>query len=267
MKRELEIIAGPCAGESIGQIEKTIAAAKIRGIETVRASLWKPRTRPGGFEGLGLAGLELLGMIADAGLVPATEVMRPGDAERIAEEIVGKHGGRVLWWTGARTGVGQLIGDIALVARGEEKVRLMIKNPMEKDKEHWLGMVEYAVEGCGDPSRVMICHRGFAPRDALIRNPPDIEMALEVRGDLDKRFGMSMPLIVDPSHICGRSDLVKLVVNESLKTGGVDGFIIEVHPEPERARTDSNQQITWEQFDQIMADLPIRRTIEAGVAV
>ena len=262
MNKEMLLIIGPCAAESPEQIETTILEAQRRGISHIRASLWKPRTRPGGFEGLGLKGLGLLEMIADHGLTPATEVISPQDAEAVVNNIVGKKGKRVLIWTGARTGVGLIIKAIAKTIEGEPRAGIMVKNPMEQDTAHWMGMMEYAAEGCQNPAQIWMCHRGFWQENGPLRNPPDINMALCIRENLRQRLGVVVPLIFDPSHVSGRSDSIKRVTKETIRkgrhdlNGGVNGLIIEVHPNPAEALTDRAQQLSWFQFDNLAVRVP-----------
>ncbi|MEK7532900.1 MAG: hypothetical protein AAB542_00540 [Patescibacteria group bacterium] len=270
IERSLQIIAGPCAAESRGQMLATAEAALSRGIDTVRMSLWKPRTRPG-FEGIGNRGIPIFLEIAAMGIRPATEVLLPKQAEAVLNGTIGKDSNaRVLLWLGSRNQNHLIQRDIGSVVANNPRVQLMIKNQVWKDRAHWEGIVEHVVAGGASPDQLLLCHRGFGPPSARLRNPPDMKLALEVKDAITKAHGRDVPLILDPSHIAGKSPENVMRVAFKLsgqrlavdgRTLGIDGMIIETHPNPETAQTDKNQQLSWHQLDGLLARLSKRGAV------
>jgi chorismate mutase len=261
IERPLQIIAGPCAAESREQMLATAGAARSRGIDTVRMSLWKPRTRPG-FEGIGSRGIPIFLEIAAMGLRPATEVLLPKQAEDVLNGTVGRDSNaRVLLWLGSRNQNHLIQRDIGSVVANNPRVQLMIKNQVWKDKAHWEGVVEHVVAGGASSDQLLLCHRGFGPPSKRLRNPPDMKLALEVKDAVSKAHGRDVPLILDPSHIAGKSpeNVMRIAFRLSGsqltvdgKTRGIDGMLIETHPNPETAKTDKNQQLSWSQLDGLL---------------
>ncbi len=261
IERPLQIIAGPCAAESREQMLQTAEAARARGVDTVRMSLWKPRTRPG-FEGIGNRGIPTFLEIAAMGIRPATEVLFPRQAEDVLNGTVGRDSNaRVLLWLGSRNQNHVIQRDIGSVVAKEPRVSLMIKNQVWKDRAHWEGIIEHVVAGGASPDQLLLCHRGFGPPSARFRNPPDMKLALEVKGAVSKTHGRDIPLILDPSHIAGKSpeNVMRTAINLSGKrillgdsSLGIDGMIIETHPNPATAQTDKNQQLSWSQLDVLL---------------
>lgn len=264
---ELHIISGPCAAESREQVLFTAQEALSRNIQTVRLSLWKPRTKPG-FEGIGEAGIPLLFEVAQMGLRPATEVLFPKHAEAVLNGVIGKNGHtEVLIWLGSRNQNHPIQHDIGTVVAGEPRVKLMIKNQMWKDRGHWEGIVDHVLSGGASPNQLLLCHRGFAPAADGLRNPPDINMALQVKRDLSRKLGVPIPMIADPSHIAGGSpdNVMRMALQLAAHTlpieediVRIDGLLIEVHPNPTVAATDRDQQLRWDQLDVLLSQLKRR---------
>jgi len=245
MPNKRTIIVGPCAAESEEQISLSIKETKKRGLRYLRVSLWKPRTKPGGFDGLKEEGIDLLKRTAREGLVPATEVMLPRHAEEILKKIPEE---KVLFWIGARNQNHFLQKEIARIVMQSKNAHLLLKNQPWPKKDHWAGTIGHIEETGIDQERLILCHRGFSPlkSDARgYRNPPDYEMAVEI-----KRM-TGLPMIIDPSHIGGSKSNVFQVVEEA-KRHDLDGMMVETHPFPERALTDKDQQLTFEELDELL---------------
>ncbi|MDP2585282.1 MAG: hypothetical protein Q8P29_00190 [Candidatus Levybacteria bacterium] len=243
------IIAGPCAAESRENALSTAESAIKRGIDIVRLSLWKPRTRPG-FEGVGNAGIPWLAEVAEMGLIPATEVMLPSDAEAVINKVIKETSDKqILIWLGSRNQNHRIQSEIGRVITGEPRVMLMIKNQPWLDQAHWEGIIEHALCGGASKEQLLICHRGFQPGSNGNRNDACLEMAMDVK----QKTGI--PMIIDPSHIGGSVPNVLSIAEKAIhfrRNGiGFDGLIVEIHPNPEQALTDKNQQLAWKQFDQI----------------
>ncbi|HVZ58831.1 MAG TPA: hypothetical protein VG935_03715 [Patescibacteria group bacterium] len=263
MKKTSLIIAGPCAAESELQINQSIAQAERRGVDFLRASLWKPRTKPG-FEGLGETGLPLLAKIAQRGLNPATEVLTPEHAEKVIDTVLSvSKNGKVLIWIGARNQNHFLQQEIAKVAHKNSRVVLMVKNQPWPSLEHWEGIIEHILSTGFPKERLLLCHRGFAPfgdNPLGLRNIPDFEMAMDIK----QKSGLRM--LFDPSHIGGSVEKVLAVAYLSMQYD-FDGMITEVHPDPQAAQTDAKQQLTWEQFDSVLRHLHITSGNSAPIHV
>ncbi|MBI2025868.1 MAG: hypothetical protein HYT06_00640 [Candidatus Levybacteria bacterium] len=249
IERKGLIIAGPCAAESRSQVLTSAYMAKERGVDIVRASLWKPRTNPE-FDGVKEAGISWLEEIAHLGLVPATEVLNESNAEQVLNRIAGGLGKDVLIWIGSRNQNHLIQQHIGEIARGERHAKILIKNQPWSDMSHWLGIVKHVVRGNQDPSQIILCHRGFSPGTNGLRNNPDFEMAMQVKLETGR------PMLIDPSHMGGTRERVLEIIKQAqdfrMNGIGFDGLMIEVHPNPELALTDSRQQLSWDQFDQAM---------------
>ncbi|MGV8944821.1 MAG: chorismate mutase [Lutibacter sp.] len=241
------VIAGPCSAETEDQVMKTAHLLKNTDANVYRAGIWKPRTRPGGFEGVGEIGLPWLQRVREeTGLLVATEV---GNANHV--ELALKHDIDILW-IGARTTVNPfVVQEIAEALRGVDKV-VLVKNPVNPDLALWLGAVERLYEV--GITQLGAIHRGFSTYNSLhYRNKPKWHLAIE----LQKEFP-NLPLIIDPSHICGRRDTLMDVSQTALDLN-YDGFMIETHIDPDNAWSDAKQQITPAQLDQMTIDLKIRQ--------
>lgn len=253
--KEFMMIAGPCAAETRDVVVKTAEAAKIRAIDIVRLSLWKPRTRPS-FEGVGEAGIPWLMEAAQMGLIPATEVLLPFHADRVIDAVVKSSASRVLIWLGARNQNHIIQREIGRVIAGEERVMLMIKNQPWADRAHWEGIIDHVLSGGARKEQLLLCHRGFAPSSNGLRNTPDFEMAMDIK----EKTGL--PMLFDPSHTGGSVpnvlQLAEAAIRDSRNGLGFNGLVLEVHPDPTQALSDKDQQLTWGEFDGLLKSLPNR---------
>lgn len=249
------VIAGPCSAESRAQMQATAAELARGGVRVLRAGLWKPRTMPGTFEGVGAEGLPwLVGAARDNDMLAATEVATAAHA------LAAIDAGVDMLWLGART-VGdpfavQEIAD-AIASRGADRVAVLVKNPLSPDVNLWIGAIS-RIYNAG-VRRLGAVHRGFTPwgEPAPYRNEPLWSIAFELRRRLP-----GLPLLCDPSHIAGRADLVAEVARRAMATG-YDGLIIESHCCPEAALSDAAQQLTPAATLELLSSLPGRT--EAGV--
>lgn len=243
------VIGGPCSAETEDQVLKIAHQLKDSDATVLRAGIWKPRTRPGNFEGVGALGLKWLQRAKEeTGLKIATEVANPHHVELALE-----HGVDVLW-IGARSTVSPfIVQDIAEACRGIENP-VLIKNPINPDLSLWLGAVERFYT-C-DVKNLGVIHRGFSTYEKTkYRNIPEWQIPI----DLQNRFP-DLPLILDPSHIAGRRDLIFDLSQTALDLN-FDGLIVETHYDPDNAWSDAKQQITPETLIQIMKDLKIRKEV------
>lgn len=245
------IIAGPCAAESREQVISSALALKKQGVKMIRASLWKPRTKPG-FEGVGVKGLPWLSEVTKMGLTVATEILIPSQINQLVK-VIGKKGdlSKVLLWIGSRNQNHLIQRQIAKIINEEmpKTVKLLIKNQAWSDERHWLGIVDHVLGSGISPKRLILCHRGFATggqnNPDNFRNPPDFEMAMRVK----KETGL--PMLIDPSHIGGSVENVFKVAKLSAKFD-FDGAMIEVHPKPTEAQSDAKQQLTFEELKSLL---------------
>lgn len=217
------VIAGPCSAESEEQVFETAARLAPFRIHYLRAGIWKGRTRPDSFEGIGAPALEwLVGAGAKHGIRTATEVAHPPHVEAALEAGVD------LLWVGARTTVNPFsVQELASALRGCV-VPVLVKNPTAPDLGLWLGAFE-RLTGAGIRDLGAI-HRGVSVVDsAPFRNAPMWSMVVELRRELP-----DLPLLCDPSHIGGRRDLLELVSQRAMDLG-LDGLMLESHPNPDRA--------------------------------
>ena len=249
------IIAGPCSVEGEEQIHRTVEAISEANpdVGLIRAGIWKPRTRPYTFEGVGEIGLPWLKAAgAEAGLPVAVEV---AGAEHVEAAL--KAGIDVLW-IGARTTVNPfLVQEIADSLRGVD-VPVMVKNPVNPDLELWIGGMErLAASGI---RKLAAIHRGFSAYEkSEFRNPPRWEIPIELR----RRYP-SLPILVDPSHIGGKRDLIQRLSQQAMDMG-FDGLMIETHINPDRAWSDASQQVDPQTLRNILQQLIIRAPkIESG---
>ena len=241
-KRPL-IISGPCSAESPEQLLNVAGKLKKLGIPIMRAGVWKPRTRPGTFEGRGYEALQWLAQVKQqTGMMIATEVATAQHVEKACQAGVD------ILWIGARTTVNPfMVQEIADALKGTDKI-VWVKNPLNPELALWLGALERINQS--GISRLAAIHRGFTPfRQSRYRNLPLWQLPLELKSTCPQ-----LPLIADPSHIAGSRDLIFEVTQRALDLG-YDGLMIETHPDPDRALSDSQQQITPEALEQIIAQL------------
>ncbi len=248
-------IAGPCSAETEEQVIDTAHRLKRAGIHVFRAGIWKPRTRPGSFEGVGSVGLPWLRRVKqETGLPVAIEVANVKhvyEAMRAGVDIV---------WVGARTTVNPFaVQEIADALHGVD-IPVIVKNPVSPDLELWLGAVErLAVAGI---RKLAALHRGFkGSQKSHLRNEPMWQVAIEMRRRLP-----NLPMICDPSHIAGRRDLIAEISQEAMDLDYA-GLMIESHCSPEAAWSDAAQQVTPERLAEILAALIIRRPDAADADV
>ena len=230
------LAAGPCSAESERQVVETAKALAGQGVGFMRAGIWKPRTRPGSFEGVGLKGLAWLDRArAETGLKIGTEVAEPSHVEACLEY------GLDLLWIGARTSTNPFsVQAIADALRGVD-VPILVKNPMSADIGLWIGAIERLANA--GVEKIGAIHRGFASdTETRLRNAPNWKIPIEL-----KRRMPEIPLLCDPSHIGGRADLVPVVAQEAMDLL-FDGLMVEVHPDPPSALSDAAQQLTPAQF-------------------
>jgi chorismate mutase len=241
------LIAGPCSAETEEQVMTIAHGLAPQGIDLYRAGIWKPRTRPGAFEGVGVKGLPWLKRVKEeTGLKTTVEV---ATGNQVYEAL--KHGVDVLW-IGARSTVNPFsVQEIADALQGVD-VPVLIKNPINPDLELWIGAFE-RIEKAGI-KRVGAIHRGFSSyTKSKLRNAPYWEMAIEFR-----RRMPDMAMICDNSHICGnREDLLE-IAQQALDLN-YDGLMTETHCDPDNAWSDAKQQITTDVYQQLVSHLIVRR--------
>ncbi len=238
------IIAGPCSAESPQQLMQAAKALAATGkVDYFRAGIWKPRTMPGSFEGVGSKGLPWLQKVkSETGLPVCTEVASVKHVEQALRHNID------LVWIGARTVSNPfLIQEIAESLKGCN-IRVMVKNPMAPDMDLWQGSIERFIRvGVTD---VQAIHRGFSVHTKQIfRNQPLWEIPMEL-----KRRMPELKIICDPSHISGKRSLVPQIALRGLQLG-MDGLMVEVHPTPARALSDSAQQMTPQCFEKMLCNL------------
>ena len=242
------MIAGPCSAETEEQVLKIAHSLKNTDVSFFRAGIWKPRTRPGMFEGVGALGLKWLQRVKEeTGLKIATEVANKDHVKLALEHDID------MLWIGARSTVSPfIIQEIADELEGTDKI-ILVKNPVNPDLPLWIGALE-RLQRAGIKNLGVI-HRGFSTYEKTkYRNIPEWQLAIE----LQNKFP-NLPLICDPSHITGKRDLIFDVSQTALDLN-FDGLMIETHCNPDAAWSDAAQQITPEQLIKIMANLRIRNT-------
>lgn len=240
------IISGPCSCETEEQMTETAQRLANKGIHVLRAGIWKPRTRPGMFEGIGKEGLEWL---VNAGkLIGKPTTVEVATAQHVEESLAA---GVDILWIGARTTVNPFsVQEIADALRGVD-IPVLVKNPINPDLQLWLGSME-RLNAVGI-NRIGAIHRGFSSYEkSKYRNKPMWELPIEMR-----RLYPNMPIIVDPSHICGARELIPSVCQKALDLD-FDGLMIESHRDPDNAWSDAAQQVTPERLGEILASLVVR---------
>jgi chorismate mutase len=244
-KRPL-VIAGPCSAETEEQVMEAARALKSYGVKIFRAGVWKPRTKPGGFEGVGVEALPWLKRVkAELGMYTAVEV---ATAKHVRDCL--SHDVDILW-IGARTSANPFaVQEIADALDGID-IPVFIKNPVNPDLDLWIGAIE-RIYNAGI-RRIAAIHRGFSSSDKKIyRNLPLWHIPIEL-----KRQIPNLPIICDPSHIGGRRELIAPLCQQAMDLN-FDGLIVESHCHPDKAWSDAAQQVTPEVLDFILNTLVIR---------
>lgn len=244
------VIAGPCSAESREQVIETAESLAARGIGIFRAGIWKPRTKPGGFEGAGAAGFEWLREAKRrTGMLMSTEV---ATARHVLEALKAKID---VLWIGARTTANPFaVQELADALRGTD-VPVLIKNPVSPDVELWCGAIQRFYNA--GITNIGIIHRGFSSSDNRIyRNIPLWHIPIEMK----RRFP-EITMICDPSHMGGRRDLIAPLSQQALDLM-FDGLIIESHCNPDCALSDAQQQLTPEALGEMLGKLTVRDNIQ-----
>ena len=245
------VIAGPCSAETEDQVMDTATQLCKKGIKIFRAGIWKPRTKPGGFEGVGTVGLPWMKRVQEElGMLVATEVATPKHVEAALEA------GIDILWVGARTVANPFaMQELANSLRGVD-IPVLVKNPVNPDLELWIGALE-RVNGAGI-KRLGVIHRGFSSYDKKIyRNLPMWHIPIELQ-----RRCPALPIFGDPSHIGGKRELIAPLCQQAMDLG-FDGLVIESHCNPDCAWSDASQQVTPEVLDFILDKLVIRSNAQS----
>lgn len=240
------VIAGPCSAETEEQVMTTARQLASKGCHIFRAGVWKPRTKPGGFEGNGEEALPWMKRVKEeTGMAITTEVATPEHVE-----LALKYGIDILW-IGARTTANPFaMQAIADSIRGMD-IPVFVKNPVNPDLELWIGAME-RINQAGI-KRIAAVHRGFSSYEKKIyRNQPMWQIPIELRRRIP-----DLPIICDPSHIGGSRELIAPLCQQAMDLG-FDGLIVETHCDPDKAWSDAKQQVTPEVLDYILSLLIIR---------
>ena len=244
------VIAGPCSAESREQVMQTATELAEKGIKIFRAGIWKPRTKPGGFEGIGAVGLPWLKEVKEkTGMMVATEVATPA---HVLEAI---KAGIDLLWIGARTAANPFaMQELADALKGVD-IPILLKNPVNPDLELWIGGLERLYNA--GLTNLGVIHRGFSSYDKKIyRNAPLWHIPIEL-----KRRYPEITIICDPSHIGGARELVAPIAQQAMDLN-FDGLIIESHCNPDCALSDAKQQLTPDVLDYTLNMLVIRDNVQ-----
>lgn len=243
------LISGPCSAETEEQVIATAHELKEKGVKIFRAGIWKPRTRPNSFEGVGSEGLEWLKRVQkETGMLVSTEI---ANVKHVNEAL--KAGVDILW-IGARTSVNPFaVQEIADALKGVD-IPVLVKNPINPDLELWIGALE-RINQAGI-TKIGAIHRGFSSYEhTKYRNTPQWQIPIELK----RRFP-DLPIICDPSHIGGTRDLIAPISQKALDLD-FNGLMIESHLNPKEAWSDAKQQVTPEALDKIMRNL-IKREVK-----
>ena len=240
-------IAGPCSAETENQVLDIAHQLKDSDATVFRAGIWKPRTRPGNFEGVGSLALQWMKKVKEeTGILTTTEVANANHVD-----LALKNGIDILW-IGARTTVSPfIVQEIAEALRGTKKI-VLIKNPVNPDLSLWMGAIERFYSS--NIKNIGAIHRGFSTYEKTkYRNNPEWQIAIDLQRKLP-----DLPLILDPSHIAGRRDLIFDLCQTALDLN-YDGLMIETHNDPDNAWSDSKQQITPKNLKELTKNLTVRR--------
>ena len=242
----LTVIAGPCSAETEEQVITTARQLAGRGCHVLRAGVWKPRTKPGGFEGNGEAALPWLQRVKEeTHMMVATEVATPEHVE-----LALKYGVDV-FWIGARTSANPFAMQAIADSMKGIDVPVLVKNPVNPDLELWIGAMERLNQA--GVKRIAAIHRGFSSYDKKIyRNLPMWQIPIELR-----RRVPDLPLFCDPSHIGGKRELVAPLCQQAMDLG-MNGLIVECHCDPDKAWSDAKQQVTPDILAYILSLLVLR---------
>ncbi|MCI7514019.1 MAG: bifunctional 3-deoxy-7-phosphoheptulonate synthase/chorismate mutase type II [Bacteroidales bacterium] len=234
------VIAGPCSAETEEQVMQTAAQLKEFGINVFRAGIWKPRTHPGCFEGVGTPGLKWMQRAKrELGLKIATEVA----SEKHVFECL-KYGVDLVW-LGARTTANPFLVQEIADALKDTDIPVLVKNPVNPDLDLWIGALE-RLNRAGI-KKLGVIHRGFSTSDKIkYRNNPDWQIAIELRSRYPQ-----LPFFVDPSHMAGSRDYIREISQRSLDLG-FEGLMIESHCDPSCAMSDAKQQLTPAQLEDLL---------------
>lgn len=241
------VIAGPCSAESLDQTISTACELKAIGISIFRAGLWKPRTLPGTFEGVGPEGLEWLKLVKQkTGMLIATEVATREHVEAVLDA------GIDVMWIGARTCTNPFaVQEIADALKGHDEITVLVKNPVNPDIDLWIGAMQRVVNA--GVTMVGAILRGFSYYgNNLYRNVPEWQVAIE----LHRRYP-HLPIFCDPSHMGGKRSLIAPLSQQAIDMG-FDGLFIESHYKPDEALSDKEQQISPQELDRIIKSLIMR---------
>ncbi len=241
------VIAGPCSAETEEQVLQIATELKNSDVTIFRAGIWKPRTRPGGFEGVGAVGLKWLQKAKEAtGLLMAIEVASAAHVKLALEHDID------VLWIGARTTVNPFaVQEIADALEGTDKI-VLLKNPVNPDLSLWIGGLERLYNA--NIKKLGVIHRGFSTYEKnKYRNNPEWQIAI----DMQNRFP-DLPMICDPSHITGKRTMIQEVAQQALDLN-YDGLMIETHHDPDQAWSDAEQQITPTVLKQMFLDLKVRK--------
>lgn len=249
------VIAGPCSAETEEQVLETAIALKQNGVTIFRAGIWKPRTRPNTFEGVGSKGLDWLKTVKkETGMLVATEVANikhTYDALKTGIDIL---------WIGARTTANPFaVQEIADVLKGLD-IPILVKNPVNPDVDLWIGAIE-RFQNAG-LTNIGAIHRGFSGFEkSIFRNTPQWQIPIELKTRIP-----NIPLICDPSHIAGNRDLIQSLSQKAIDLN-FDGLMIETHINPDKAWSDAKQQITPNTLNTLLTSLIIREEKPKGVSL
>lgn len=240
------VIAGPCSAESQEQVLETAAGLAAFGIHVFRAGIWKPRTHPGSFEGVGTPGLKWLQQVKrDYGMKVATEVA--GD-KHVFECI--KYGVDMVW-LGARTTANPFLVQEIADALSDTDIPVLVKNPVNPDLDLWIGALE-RLNRAG-VKKLGVIHRGFSSSEKMAyRNDPLWKIAIELRTRYPE-----LPFFADPSHMGGSRDYLQEISQRAMDLG-LDGLMIESHCNPSAALSDASQQLTPKALQHMLESIVVR---------
>ena len=243
---KLTVIAGPCSAETEEQVIETARQLAYKGCHIFRAGVWKPRTKPGGFEGNGEAALPWLKRVKEeTGMLTSTEVATPEHVELALKYDID------ILWVGARTSANPFAMQAIADSLQGVDIPVLVKNPVNPDLELWIGAME-RINQAG-VKRIAAIHRGFSSYDKKIyRNLPQWHIPIELRRRIP-----NLPIFCDPSHIGGKRELIAPLCQQAMDLN-FDGLIVESHCNPDCAWSDASQQVTPDVLDYILNLLVIR---------